>query len=106
MVSKIYLSTLTPPVVPVTTVYFNVVVLVLLVLCVVSSWFCKVVLRFLSSLASLRKREPPPLIGLLNTYKPSILFIGHPQAAQNQTRHRRLSRLIRFSTVCLQNGLL
>ena len=97
LVSKIYLSTLTPPLVPVTAVYFNVVVLVLLVLCVVWSWFFKVVLRFLSSLASLKKREPTPLIGLLNPYKPSVLFMVYPQTAQNKTRRRRSRRLIRFA---------
>ena len=41
-----------------------------------------------------------------NPYKPSVLFIWHRQTVQNQTGRRRLRRLIRLSTVCLQNVLL
>ena len=41
-----------------------------------------------------------------NPHKPSVLFVGHRQTAQTQIRHRRMQRLIRFSTVCLQNVLL
>ena len=43
---------------------------------------------------------------LLNTYKPSVLFVGHRQTAQTQIRRRRTRRLIGVSTVSLQNVLL
>ena len=44
----------------------------------------------------------------VNAYKPSILFLGHRQTTQTEIRRRRMRmhRLIRVSTVCLQNVLL
>ena len=39
----------------------------------------------------------------VNTYKPSVFFVGHMQTVQNQIRCHRMQRLIRLSTVCLQN---
>ena len=42
----------------------------------------------------------------VNPYKPSILFVGQRQTMQTQIRRRILRRLIRVSTVCLQNVLL
>ena len=41
-----------------------------------------------------------------NPYKPSVLFVGHMQTTQTQIRHHRGWRLIRVSTVCLENVLL
>ena len=43
---------------------------------------------------------------LINPYKPSVLFVGHLQTVQNQIIRRKMRRLIRFSTVCLQKFLL
>ena len=43
---------------------------------------------------------------LINPYKLAINFMGYQQIMQNQIRHHRLCRLIRFCTVCLQNVLL
>ena len=37
--------------------------------------------------------------------KPSVLFVGHMQTVDTQTRRRTMRRLIRVSTVCLQNVL-
>ena len=37
--------------------------------------------------------------------KPSVLFVGHRQTVQTQIRRCRMQRLIRVSTVCLQNVL-
>ena len=42
----------------------------------------------------------------LNTYKPSVLFVGRRPTAQTQIRRRRMRRLIRVSTVCLQKVIL
>ena len=42
----------------------------------------------------------------INSYKPSILFVGHRQTGQAQIRHRIKQCLIRVFTVCLQNVLL
>ena len=44
-----------------------------------------------------------PFSPYVNTYKPSVLFVGHRQPVQTQIRRRRTRRLIRVSTVCLQN---
>ena len=41
----------------------------------------------------------------INQFKPSVLFEGHMQTVDTQTRHRTMPRLIRVSTVCLQNVL-
>ena len=38
-----------------------------------------------------------------NPYKPSVLFVGCNSIAQTQIRLRRMRRLIRVSTICLQN---
>ena len=43
---------------------------------------------------------------VVNPYKPSVLFVGHQQTVQNQITRRKIRRLIRFSTVCLQKDLL
>ena len=43
---------------------------------------------------------------LFNPYKPSVLLLGHRQMVQNQIRCHRTLRLIRFSSICLQNILL
>ena len=40
-----------------------------------------------------------------NPFKPSVLFVGHRQTVETQTRRRRTQCLIRVSTVCLQNVL-
>ena len=40
-----------------------------------------------------------------NQYKPSILFVGHRQTVKKQIRRRKMRRLIRFSTDCLQKFL-
>ena len=37
----------------------------------------------------------------VNPYKPSVLFVGHSQTVQTQTRHRRKQSLIKVSTICL-----
>ena len=37
------------------------------------------------------------------SYKPRVLFVGHKETVQTQTRRRRTRRLIRVSTICLQN---
>ena len=42
----------------------------------------------------------------LNPLKPNFLFVGHRQTVQAQIRRRTSRRLIRVSTVCLQNVLL
>ena len=42
----------------------------------------------------------------INPYKPSVIFVGHRQTGQTQIRRRILGRLIRVSTVCIQNVLL
>ena len=47
-----------------------------------------------------------PTSPLLNPFKPRALFVGHRQTVQNQIRRGNTRRLIRFSTVCLQNVLL
>ena len=39
-------------------------------------------------------------------YEPSFLFVGHWPTAQTQIKRRKMRRLIRVSTVCLQNVLL
>ena len=41
---------------------------------------------------------------IINSYngKPSIQFMGHWQKVHNQIKHRRMSHLIRFCTVCLR----
>ena len=41
----------------------------------------------------------------INQFKPSVLFVGHMQTVDIQTRRRTIRRLIRVSTVCLQNVL-
>ena len=41
----------------------------------------------------------------INQFKPSVLFVGHMQTVDTQTRRRTMRRLIRVSTVCLQNVL-
>ena len=41
----------------------------------------------------------------INQFKPSVLFVGHMQIVDTQTRRRTIPRLIRVSTVCLQNVL-
>ena len=43
---------------------------------------------------------------IVNTYKPSILFVGHRQTVQTQFRLKRTLCPIRVSTICLQNVLL
>ena len=43
------------------------------------------------------------LLAYLNPYKPIVLLVGHRQTVQTQIRRRRTRRLIRVSTVCLQN---
>ena len=50
-------------------------------------------------------RQPKPRGGLdiLNPYKPSVLFVRHRQTVQTQIRRRNTLRLLRVSTVCLQN---
>ena len=42
----------------------------------------------------------------INQFKPSVLFVGHVQTVESQTRRRTMRRLIRVSTACLQNVLL
>ena len=42
----------------------------------------------------------------LNRFKSSVLFMGHRQTVQNQTRLGRMLCLIRFFTICFQNVLL
>ena len=42
---------------------------------------------------------------ILNPYNPSVLFVGHMQTVQTKIKRRTMRRLIRVSTVCLQNGL-
>ena len=37
----------------------------------------------------------------INQFKPSVLFAGHMQTVDTQTRRRTMRRLIRVSTVCL-----
>ena len=37
--------------------------------------------------------------------KPSVLFVGHVNTVDTQTRRHTMRRLIRVSTVCLQNVL-
>ena len=44
--------------------------------------------------------------GSIKPYKPSSLFVGHQQTAQNQIRCHKMQHLIRFSTVCKQKFLL
>ena len=41
-----------------------------------------------------------------NPFKPSVPFVGHRQTMQIKIRRHRMWRLIRISTVCLQNVLL
>ena len=41
-----------------------------------------------------------------NPYKLRILFVGHRQTVQSQTRRRKTRRLIRLSTIWLQTFLL
>ena len=41
----------------------------------------------------------------INQFKPSVLFVGHVQTVDTQTRRRTMRRLIRVSTVCFQNVL-
>ena len=41
----------------------------------------------------------------INKFKPSVFFVGHMQTVDTQTRHHTIRRLIRVSTVCLQNVL-
>ena len=41
----------------------------------------------------------------LTHYKPGILFVGHRQTVLTQIRRRKLRRLIRVSTDCLQKRL-
>ena len=36
-------------------------------------------------------------------FKPSGLFVGHRQTVQTRIRRRKSRRLIKVSTVCLQN---
>ena len=57
---------------------------------------------------SLAKSHSEAVILLLfiNPYKHSVLFVGHQQTVQNQTRRRKKRRLFKFSTVCLQEFLL
>ena len=45
-------------------------------------------------------------VTLFNPYKPSVLFMGHRETEKTQIRRRRTRRLIRVSTVYLQNILL
>ena len=64
-------------------------------------------LPFVDTLKSFITRSLSILhMNYLNPYKPSVLFVGHRQTEQTQIRRRRSWRLIRFSTVCLQNVLL
>ena len=42
----------------------------------------------------------------INPFKANALFMGHWQTVENQIRHHRMRRLLRFCTVCLQNVLL
>ena len=42
----------------------------------------------------------------INPTKPSDLFVGHRQTVQTKIRRRRMRRLIRVSTVCLQKIIL
>ena len=41
----------------------------------------------------------------INQFNPSVLFVGHVQTMDTQTRRRTMRRLIRISTVCLLNVL-
>ena len=41
----------------------------------------------------------------VNPFKPSVLFVGYRQTVPNQIRRSKMWRLIRFSTVCLQNSV-
>ena len=41
----------------------------------------------------------------VNSFKSSVLFVGHRQRVETQTRRRRVRRLIRVLTVCLHNVL-
>ena len=41
----------------------------------------------------------------INPYKPIVLFVGHRQTVQTQTSRRKKRRLIRVSTVYVQNIL-
>ena len=41
----------------------------------------------------------------INQFKSSVLFVGHMQTVDTQTRRRTMRRLTRVSTVCLQNVL-
>ena len=52
------------------------------------------------------KRENQTKLPFISPYKPRILFVGRRQIMQTQTRRRRTRRLIRVSTVFLQNVLL
>ena len=46
------------------------------------------------------------LFGMLfNTYTTSVLFVGHWQTVQTQTRRRKMRHLIRVSTFCSNNIL-
>ena len=42
----------------------------------------------------------------INPYKQGVLFVGHRQIVENQIRRRKMRRLIRFSTICLQSIIL
>ena len=42
----------------------------------------------------------------INPVKPSVLFVGHRHTVKTLIRRRKTRRLIRVSTVCLQNVLL
>ena len=44
-------------------------------------------------------------IVFINPYKPTFFFVGHRQTVETQTRRHITRRLIRTSTVCLQNVL-
>ena len=48
---------------------------------------------------------PDALVIYVNSYKHSILFVGHVQTVQTQIRRSRTLHLISVSTVCLQNFL-
>ena len=45
----------------------------------------------------------PIVVKLSFKDKHCVLFVGHRQKEQNQIRRLKTRRLIRFSTVCLQN---
>ena len=60
--------------------------------------------RCILSQSGLRAKESQKSC-LLNPYKLSVLFVGQRQTLQTQIRRQRMRRLIRVSSVCLQNVL-